>query len=173
MPLLDHSNSSEDPIPLLTSSLLTTLVSASLTSSAKISPKDEEALPKLLLYLSTLTQNPDTGLQDIGVQGYSSLLRTRRSRELFWAQRKATIEPLIEILRTAAGSTKDNGSTLVSGSSSIRSAETGIAGGVGLQLLYHVLLVLWQLSFEGDFGDDLETYGLAPLLSLLTLDSTS
>ena len=27
-------------------------------------------------------------------------------------------------------------------------AESGLAGGVSIQLLYHVLLVFWQISFE-------------------------
>lgn len=154
LPLLTNSTNSEDPIPLLTSSLLANLVSASLRATPKTSPKDEVALPKLYAYLSTLTKSADTGLQDIGVQGYSALLQTKRSREIFWKERKDTVEPLIGILRAAAGPTKDNGSSL--GGS--RAGETGISGGVGIQLLYHVLLVLWQLSFEGDLiGAQLES----------------
>jgi len=32
-----------------------------------------------------------------------------------------------------------------------------VAGGVGIQLLYRVLLVIWQLSFEGELvGDGLQ-----------------
>ncbi|KAF3483223.1 uncharacterized protein GIQ15_02547 [Arthroderma uncinatum] len=153
LPLLTNSTT-EDPIPLLTSSLLANLVSASLRATPKISQKDEVALPKLFSYLSTLTKSADTGLQDIGVQGYSALLRTKRSREIFWKERKDTVEPLIGILRAAAGATKDNGSSLGGG----RAGEAGISGGVGIQLLYHVLLVLWQLSFEGDLiGAELES----------------
>lgn len=65
--------------------------------------------------------------------------------------------PLIDILRAAVLG-KDNDSTLWSGATSIRT-DAGLGGGVGLQLLYHVLLVLWQLSFEGELvGDDLEKY---------------
>ncbi|KAI7643797.1 vacuolar ATP synthase-like protein subunit H, partial [Hortaea werneckii] len=63
--------------------------------------------------------------------------------------------PLVDVLRNATGG-KDNDSTLYSGagsaSTSIRSAAESnikIGGGVGLQLLYHILLVIWQLSFEG------------------------
>jgi V-type H+-transporting ATPase subunit H len=58
---------------------------------------------------------------------------------------------LIDILRAAAGvSNGDSASTLWSGTASIRSGtEVAIGGGIGLQLLYHILLVLWQLSFEG------------------------
>lgn len=63
--------------------------------------------------------------------------------------------PLIDILRAAAGvSNGDVASTLWSGAASVRSVEGSLGGGVGLQLLYHVLLVLWQLSFEGaSIGD--------------------
>merc|ERR1712070_1275254 len=70
-------------------------------------------------------------------------------------QRKETLGPLVDVLRNANGG-KDNDSTLYSGtgsaSTSIRSAAESnikIGGGVGLQLLYHILLVIWQLSFEG------------------------
>ena len=83
------------------------------------------------------------------MQEYSSLLRTKKARELFWSQREETIAPLIDILRGAAGAGKDSDSTLWSGGASIRSAtDAGLSGGVGLQLLYHVLLTIWQLSFE-------------------------
>jgi V-type H+-transporting ATPase subunit H len=107
-------------------------------------------LPRLFSYLSTLTKSSDGGLQDIAVLEYSALLGGKTSRELFWAQRKETITPLIDILRSAAGvSNGDSASTLWSGAASIRSGnEAAIGGGVGLQLLYHILLVLWQLSFE-------------------------
>lgn len=116
-------------------------------------------MPKLFTYLSTLTKITDSGLQDIAVLEYSALLRGKKSRELFWDQRSETIAPLIEILRAASGiGAGDSASTLWSGSASVRSgAESTLGGGVGLQLLYHVLLVLWQLSFEGaNIGEGLE-----------------
>ena len=146
-------------MPLLTSSFLTHLVSTSLvTTSSKTSPKDVDALRRLYSYISSLTKSQDTGLQDIGVQQYSALLRTKRAREIFWDQRDLTVDPLVDILRAAAGSTKDNGSSTLGGSSSLRSVETGIGGGVGIQLLYHVLLVIWHLSFEGKLvGNDLDS----------------
>ena len=64
----------------------------------------------------------------------------------------------MEILRTASGAGKDTDSTLWSGGASIRTAtDAGLGGGVGLQVLYHVLLVLWQLSYEGSLvGKGLE-----------------
>ncbi|EEH40929.2 hypothetical protein PAAG_02905 [Paracoccidioides lutzii Pb01] len=157
LPLLQHSSNPEDPIPLLASAFLTSLVSTSLMSNSKTTLPDSEALPRLYSYLATLTKSQDTGLQDIGVQQYSALLRTKRSREVFWSQKEATIEPLMDVLRAAAGS-KDNGSSTLCGSSSTRNIESGIGGGVGLQLLYHILLVIWQLSFEGSLvGEELES----------------
>lgn len=117
-------------------------------------------MPALLSYLSTLTKLSDGGLQDIAVLEYSALLRGKKSRMLFWELRKETVGPLLDILRAAAGvSNLDSASTLWSGAGSIRSgAEGTLGGGVGLQLLYHVLLVLWQLSFEGaTVGEGLES----------------
>jgi V-type H+-transporting ATPase subunit H len=154
LPLLKGSHA-EDHIPLLTSAVLSNLLSHALTTTTKSTSQLDEALPQLYTYLSTLAKSSDAGLQDIAVQEYSAVLRNRRSRELFWKQRKETLDPLIEILRTASGAGKDNDSTLWSGGSSIRTnADAGIGGGVGLQLLYHVLLVIWQLSFEGELVGD-------------------
>lgn len=156
--LLSQSSNPQDPIPLLASAFLNGLVSKSLTSSSKSLSRDEDALPKLYSYLSNLAKSQDTGLQDIGVQGYSMLLRTKKSRELFWKQRKDTVGPLMDTLRTAAGAVKDSDSTLWSGATSVRGADAMVGGGVGLQLLYHVLLVIWQLSFEGKLvGEELES----------------
>ncbi|KAJ5860358.1 uncharacterized protein N7529_007668 [Penicillium soppii] len=171
LPFLQHSTNAEDPIPLLTSTFLSALVSRSLVATPKPAPRDNEALPHLYTYLSTLIKNQDNGLQDIGVQGFSELLRTSRAREIFWEQRKETLDPLIEILRTAAGSKDDNTSTL---GGSTRGIEPGLAGGVGLQLLYRVLLVLWQLSFEGALvGDELqESYEIFQLYTRLLRFST-
>ncbi|KAL8694349.1 MAG: hypothetical protein Q9218_000986 [Villophora microphyllina] len=158
LPLLSYSTNPEDPIPLLTSSFLASLTTTAQTDSSKSNPQMDEALPKLYKYLSTLTKSQDSGLQDIAVQEYSALLRTKKARELFWRQRQDTLNPLIDILRAAAGAGRDSDSTMWSGGTSIRSAtEAGLGGGVGLQLLYHVLLTIWQLSFEGSLiGKDLE-----------------
>ncbi|KAF2842169.1 vacuolar ATP synthase-like protein subunit H [Patellaria atrata CBS 101060] len=159
LPLLKQASNPEDPIPLLTSTVLSSLIShALLDSSSKRGPIGD-ALPKLYSYISSLAKSSDAGLQDIAVQEYSSLLRTSKARSIFWEQRKETLEPLVDILRTAAGTSKDNESgTLWSGATSIRSGvEGGVSNGVGLQLLYHVLLVIWQLSFEAEMvGDGLD-----------------
>ena len=76
LPFLTHSSNPEDPIPLLTSSILTSLISQAQTIFPKSTPKTDEALPKLYKYLSSLTKAQDSGLQDIAVQEYSALLRT-------------------------------------------------------------------------------------------------
>ena len=129
-----------------------------IASSPRLSEKSETALPQLFTYLSTLTNLSDGGLQDIAVLEYSALLRVKKSRQLFWDQRKETVVPLVDILKAAAGvGSNGDSATLWSGAASTRSAEGSLGGGVGLQLLYHVLLVLWQLSFEGEeIGDELE-----------------
>lgn len=90
------------------------------------------------------------------MQHMSTVLRSKQAKELFWKQKKETVTPLFDILRRAAGASKDSDSALWSGAS-IRSSDTRFGGGVGLQLMYHVLLVIWQLSFEGELvGEGLE-----------------
>ncbi|KAL9115447.1 MAG: hypothetical protein Q9227_000768 [Pyrenula ochraceoflavens] len=169
IPLLSQSPNPEDPVPLLSSTFLTTLVATSITTAQKPLDRDTLALQKLFGYFSTLSQSSDSGLQDIGVQGFSSILRTSNSRRLYWEQRKQALDPLFDTLRSATGAGKDSDSTLWSGATSIRSADTSLSGGVGLQLLYHVLLVIWQLSFEGELvGEELErTYEIVPLYTQL------
>lgn len=159
LPLLAQTSGPDDtiPIPLLTSTVLAALAASTRDESPATIQK---ALPVILSYLSTLTKNSDAGLQDIGVQQYSLLLYSSKSRMQFWSQRSETVAPLIDILRAAAGSSNGDSSNL-RGSSLRGSAaiEGSIGGGVGIQLLYHVLLVLWQLSFEAEeVGCDLEEY---------------
>ncbi|KAF2856113.1 vacuolar ATP synthase-like protein subunit H [Plenodomus tracheiphilus IPT5] len=158
LPLLKASSNNEDPVPLLTSSVLSGLLSYAVAQPSKNTTQLDEALPQLFSYLSTLAKASDAGLQDIAVREYSAVLRSTKSRHLFWKQRKETLNPLFDILRAAAGSAKDTDSTLYSGNGSIRSTpDGGLSGGVGLQLLYHVLLVVWQLSFEGELiGEGLQ-----------------
>lgn len=124
------------------------------------SPATEHALPLILSYLCGLAKNSaDAGLQDIAVTVYSSLLYGRASRQLFWKQRSETVAPLIDILRKAAGIGADTSASLWSGNTTSRAAgfEGSMGGGVGLQLLYHVLLVMWQLSFEAeDIGAEMD-----------------
>lgn len=132
-----------------------------MANSKDDSASTEHALPLILSYLCGLVKNSnDAGLQDIAVMEYSSLLYGQSSRQLFWKQRSETVAPLIEILRKAAGVGGESSASLWSGNTTTRSGGfEGISGGVGLQLLYHVLLVLWQLSFEAeDIGNDLDEY---------------
>lgn len=174
MPLLKQSNNAEDPIPLLTSAVLASLLSRGLVAHPKSTAEIDEALPKLYSYIAALSNTSDSNLQDIAVQEYSALLRTSKSRQQFWQQRKETLGPLVDVLRSATGG-KDTESTLYSGGStaaSVRSAAEStikVGGGVGLQLLYHVLLVIWQLSFEGRLvGKGLdEEHDIIPLYTQL------
>jgi V-type H+-transporting ATPase subunit H len=120
-----------------------------------------QALPVILSYLAGLAKSTDAGLQDIAVQEYSSLLFGHLSRDQFWNQRSETVSPLVKILQTAAGigNGGNSSSSLWSGNASTRSGgfEGSLGGGVGLQLLYHVLLVIWQMSFEAEsIGDELD-----------------
>lgn len=161
LPLLKASTNLDEPLPLLAALVLTKLLSQAVTSSSKTTSQLESALKSLYSYLSTLSKSSDAGHQDIAVQAYSSLLRSKKTRELFWDQRTETVDPLMDILRAGAGAGKDTGSTLWSeGASTTRANfDTGIAGGVGIQLLYRVLLVIWQLSFEGELvGEGLQEY---------------
>jgi V-type H+-transporting ATPase subunit H len=158
LPLLSQSSNIEAPIPLLTSYILTNLASAALAKKSKSDSETEKALPQLFSYLSKLAKNADSGLQDIAVQEYSTLLRSKKAREIFWKLKDETVTPLVDILRAAAGVASSDGSTIMSGGASMRSVtDGGLAGGVGLQLLYHVLIVFWELSFEGELvGDGLD-----------------
>jgi len=150
-PFLTQSSNHEDPKALLTSAVVASIIAHALTASGKASSQTEEAIPKLNTYLSGLAGSSDSGLQDVAVQEYAAILRSHKSREIFWSQRKQTVEPLMEVLHAAAGTMKDTDSTLFNGNASIRTTATDIrlGGNVGLQLLYHVLLVFWQLSFDG------------------------
>ncbi|KAL6706477.1 H(+)-transporting V1 sector ATPase subunit H [Coniothyrium glycines] len=157
-PLLKAASNNEETVPLLTSSVLSRLLSHAVVQTPKGSPQLDEALPQFFSYLSSLAKATDAGLQDIAVREYSAVLRSSKARRIFWKQRKETLDPLFDILRSAAGAAKDTNSILYSGSGSIRSApDGGLSGGVGLQLLYHILLVIWQLSFEAELvGEGLQ-----------------
>lgn len=151
-----NASSVEDPISLLTSHALIKLMATARDDS----PATKQALPTLLNYLSGLAKSTDAGLQDIAVQEYSALLFSSVSRRQFWEQRSDTITPLVKILQSAAGIGQGGNSSasLWSGNTNDRSTgfEGAHGGGVGLQLLYHVLLVMWQISFDGEeIGDDL------------------
>lgn len=120
-----------------------------------------QALPETLSYLSELVESNDAPKQDIAIQQFSAILYSRQTRRQFWDQRNETVRPMIDILRSAAGvGSQSSTSSLWSGSATLRPAtDAQLSGGVGLQLLYHVLLVLWQLSFDSsEIGDALNEY---------------
>lgn len=128
------------------------MISTALVLSAFAAKEDEDALTRVLSQLSTSAKSQDSGIQDIALQEYSNLLVTSDSRRKFWDIRNKTLLPLINILRSAAGL------SLTSGTNS-RPNEAGLSGGVGIQVLYRCLLVIWQLSFEGkDIGNTLQSY---------------
>lgn len=172
LPFLKQSNSAEDSQPLLASTLLTSLLSHALVAQPKSTPEMDEALPLLYSYIAKLANTSDSSFQDIAVQQYSALLRTSKSRQQFWKQRKETLGPLMEVLHGATGG-KDSDSTMYNGGStaaSIRSMPESIKiSGVSLQLLYHILMVIWQLSFEGALvGPGLdEDHDIVPLYTQL------
>lgn len=174
LPFLTQSPNPEEPIPLLTSTVLSSLISQGLTLSSNLSKSTESALSSLHNYLSSLAKSSDSGLQEIAVRQFSSLLRSEKSRALFWDHRSQTFEPLASIFKAAAGST--NGASAdsagpASGGASIRSFSTdiGLAGNVSIQLLYHVLLALWQLSFSASTISTTldQDYDIVPLLTSL------
>lgn len=139
--------------------MLSGLISHAVVTPSKDTTQLDQALPQLYSYLATLAKASDAGLQDIAVREFSAVLRSSKARHLFWKQRKETLDPLFDILRSAVGSGSDRDSTLYSGGSVRSAGDSGLSGGVGLQLLYHVLLVIWQLSFEGELvGDGLQEY---------------
>lgn len=157
-PFLPLLKNSDDPVPLLTSTVLTGLLSYAVSQPSKNTTQIDDALNQLFSYLATLAKSSDAALQDVAVRFYSAVLRSSKARRIFWKQRTETLNPLFDILRAAVGTSKDTDSTLY-GSNSARSAEGSLAGGVGLQLLYHVLLVIWQLSFEGELvGEGLQEF---------------
>jgi V-type H+-transporting ATPase subunit H len=156
--LLSHADEST---PLLSSSVITTLLAFYLKSSAKPYPDAQDALPRLYRFLTGLTKSNDGHLQDIAIQAYVSLLRTTPARNKFWDMGEETVAPVVNILTTAAGGNGGGGDRVGSGG-----GGAGIAqGGVGLQLLYHVLLVVWELTFEEVIAEEINQ--LRHLISLL------
>jgi len=131
-----------------------------MSASRDTSPATAKALPELLKYLSGLVGGNDTTKQDIAILQYSNLLYGKASRNQFWKMREKTIAPMIEVLKSATGVNNDTSAASAwSGSTSLRTTggEGQIGGGVGLQMLYHILMVMWQMSFDADvIGDDLD-----------------
>jgi V-type H+-transporting ATPase subunit H len=156
IPFLKQFNGPDDGLSLIAALVLTKLLSEAVVSSSRSSATLDSAITSLYSYLSQLSKSTDAGYQDIAAQSYSALLRTSRTRELFWEKRKETVDPLFDILRAGAGA-GDGVSSLWDADAAPRNNVDGIAGGVGIQLMYRVLLVIWQLSFEGELvGEGLQ-----------------
>ncbi|KAF3908835.1 hypothetical protein AA313_de0205952 [Arthrobotrys entomopaga] len=159
--LLDHG---DDPIPIITSNLLTTLISTSLYKS-KVDKPTEQTLPTLFKYLATVSASSEFSHQDLAVQSYVLLLRNTYSRLTFWEMGDEMIRELTNVVETAAAGSKGTRTTDVGLSSGIASSSSAAQGGVNLQLLYHVLLAIWELSFETVIAEELdEKYDLLPPL---------
>lgn len=149
--LLSHT---DEITQLLSSSVLTALLTASLRASAKPNSDAKAALPQLYRFFAKLTKSPDVHLQDIAIQSYVSLLRSSYARTTFWDLEKETVAPIVKILETAGGqngNSSDRGSTLGGSAGSVQ-------GSVGLQLLYHVLLVIWELTFEEVVAEEINPW---------------
>lgn len=160
--LLSHT---DEATPLLSSSVLSNLLTASLRIFAKPTPDVKAALPQLYHFLANLTKSPDVHLQDIAIQSYISLLRSSYARITFWSLQADTIVPIVKILETAGGqngNTSDRGGT-VGGSAG------GVQGSVGLQLLYHVLLVIWELTFEEVVAGEINPWVISPIADMVSL----
>jgi len=142
--LLSLLENTADPIPVLSSAVLTTMISTSLAANSKAWDSVKDTLPKLYRYLSAVSKSQDH-LQDLAMQSYTSLLRTPYARATFWEMKEETVNPLFGILKSAAGG---NGGG-ASGASGI------VQGGVPLQLLYHVLLVIWQMTFDEVISEEI------------------
>ncbi|KAF3186994.1 H(+)-transporting V1 sector ATPase subunit H [Orbilia oligospora] len=179
MTLLDHTDA---PIPIISSYLLTTLISSSLSKSRTDNPT-KQALPTLFKYLATISSSSESNLQDLAVQSYVLLLRNSYSRNTFWEMGDETMRGLTGVIETAAAGSKGSRTTdvgvvgvtsgipsavplLSTGSSSVPAAAAPLKqGGVNLQLLYHVLVAIWQLSFEEEIAEELDDkYDLIPPL---------
>lgn len=129
----------DDQTPALAAAVLTTLLSSPSAKNA------DGALTSFLHYLSNVvSEGSDYHLQDLAVQSYVALLRRQEAKPIFWGMRSETVAPLVKILATSASGRGGDG------------GRNGIVqGGVPLQLLYHVLLVFWELSFEEDISEEL------------------
>ncbi|KAF8416757.1 armadillo-type protein [Tirmania nivea] len=167
LPLLSHTDAT---VPVFTSKVLTTLLSVSLkhTNSKGAPPEDTKtALPTYLSYLATLMKSNDTYLQDVAVQSYVSLLRSSYARITFWDAGDEGLRPLINILETAAGGS-GNGSNY----GNMSNVGNLIQGGVSLQVLYHVLLVFWELTFDEVIAEEIHpNYDLIPTLTQILRSS--
>lgn len=140
--VLLRGSHNDDQTPVLAAAVLTTLLSS---SAAK---KSDDARTSFFHYLANVvSRDSDHHLQDLAVQSYVALLRRQEAKSIFWGVRSETVAPLVKVLTASATGRGGDG------------GRNGIVqGGVPLQLLYHVLLVFWELSFEEDIAEELNPY---------------
>ncbi|KAA8893278.1 armadillo-type protein [Sphaerosporella brunnea] len=163
--LLSLLEGHSDPvIPVLTAAILTPLLAKSLSRSSKISPAFKDALPKFFRYLASITKSPEREQQDLAIQSYVALLRTPYARETFWDIKEETMTPLAQLIEETAGGTA--GGERAAGTTN---TVAGIVqGGVPLQLVYHVLLAVWELTFDDTVAEELnEKYDLIPPITAI------
>jgi V-type H+-transporting ATPase subunit H len=182
-----------EAIQLLTSRTLGVIISHALKPSAKHKQSEEKtleakrALGHLYTYHAKKLQDSlnDSTQQDLSVQSFVDLLRAKAGRRLFWANaedelepeenevgqgillvgRKKTVDPLVNILRKATSkSTQEVTSALDTRFPQNGTGSNLSQGDVGLQLLYHVLLVFWSLTFEEQVASKIEQF-VCPFLS--------
>ena len=155
---------------------------------SKLDKPTEQTLPTLFKYLATIASSSESTHQDLAVQSYVLLLRNSHSRLTFWEMGDETIKILTNVVETAAAGSKGKGTTdvglggagagsapstssAVSATTALLSSSASAAstnlkqGGVNLQLLYHVLVAIWELSFEEVIAEELDEY-VIPLSNL-------
>ncbi|CAN6652887.1 V-type proton ATPase subunit H [Trichomonascus vanleenenianus] len=107
----------------------------------------EKYATSLFTYLATkLASSPNVNLQDIAVQSYGLLLRTKCYRSIFWSKNAEIVPPLLKILDTTSRSS--------------------------FQLQYYTLLIFWLITFETYAAAEVITkYEMAPILMEITKNS--
>jgi V-type H+-transporting ATPase subunit H len=173
--LLDNTR---DPIPVLSAAISTTLITVSLASSTNpknLDPRVKDALPRFYRYLAGVSKSAaDHQQQDLAIQSIVALLRSLHGKRAFWELQDVTVQPLVETLEAAAKGTAGShsgSSDSIAPTSNIAIGASSIMvivqGGVPLQLLYHVLLVIWQLTFEDTISEEINRWVADVCLYLL------
>lgn len=157
--LLSLLEGSSDPrVPLLSAAVLASLLSTSLAASSKTTAGVRDSLPMFYRYLSGVTKSGDPDQYDLAIRSYVALLRNPYARAVMWEMKEETVGPLLSTLEEAAAGTgglggSGGGGGGGGGGGSDRAAPA--QGGVPLQLLYHVLLAIWELTFDGTVSEEI------------------
>jgi V-type H+-transporting ATPase subunit H len=126
-------------------------LATSLSGSTKTNTGAKDALPRFYRYLAGASKLQERDQQDLAIQAYVALLRTPYARETFWDMKEETVAPLARLLEETAGGTagSDRASVATGTVSGI------VQGGVPLQLVYHVLLAVWELTFDDTVAEEI------------------